>query len=70
MCTQIFYARLHIKKIPVYTFDGDATKISKYPNDSLNDNKFYHDYFNELKNKDKRKAISISKKQLKNDLMA
>ena len=31
----------------------------------MNDNKFYHDYFNELKNKDKRKAISISKKQLK-----
>ena len=56
MCTQIF-ERLHIKKIPVYTFDGDATKISKYLNDSLNDNKFYHDYFNDLK-------IKISEKQL------
>lgn len=62
--TNIISKLAYQKNIPVFTNNGALTKFSKHQSSELDNTKFYKLVFNELSEKEKIKAIEISKKRI------
>lgn len=52
------------KKIKVYTFGGQLTRISRFLNPNRDFCKFYKKYFDNLSKNKKKEAINLSKKKI------